>query len=149
MASTSIPARLAAVFTLAASCANRLQSIIDVLKHTRVPNEILALSNEVSDLRSVIAEVEVNHEIISRTTSIPGPEQAEHTNTRTSYQLERAHSKLMELDKLISSSVKLSHHKTQNLRKIIKLCNKDLSATVQGIREVKQNILLLVTSRTA
>ena len=148
MNSRSVSASLAALFTSTATCGTQLQSIIDALRYSSVPSEILALSNEVNDLRAVLAEVEANHQIMSRSIIVTG--QAEYTDARTADQLERACSKIIELDRLISSSIKLSQHNKQIVRKAVWLRSKDsIAAKIRELREIKHNIVLIMASRTA
>ena len=145
----SISTRLTTLFAVAATCSNKLRNIIDASKYSSVPSEILALSNEINDFRAVLAEVEANHQVMSRPFIITG--QAEYTDTRTADQLERAHSKMKELDRLISSSIKLKQQSPKQIfRKAAWLRNKNESmAIIQDLKEVKQNIMLIMASRAA
>ena len=150
MNSTSVFTSLATLNTLAAACGHRLRSIIDSSRHASIPSQILALSNEVSDLRAVLAEVEANHEIMSRSAIITG--KADYTDARISSLMERAESNLVELDKIISSSVKLARDKYNVLvfRKAVWLRSKESSiAMIQDLREIKQDIMLLMASKAA
>ena len=146
MGSTSVSASLAALFTVTSTCGNRLRSIMDILKYSSVPDEILALSNEINDLRAVLAEVEASHQVINRATIVTG--QPAYTITYTAEQLEGARLKMVELDKLISSSVKLNQHNTRMFRKAFWLRSRKMSmAMIRELREIKQNIMLIMASK--
>ena len=148
MNSTPVLDSLATIYKLTAACGQRLRNIIDSSIYSSIPNEVLALSNEISDLRAVLAEVEANHEIMSNSAIITG--QATYTDTRTSSLLKLAESKLKELDKIISNSVKFDKYNLRILRRIVWLGSKESSkAMVQDLREIKQNIMLVMASRAA
>ena len=112
---------LASVFTLTAFCGDRIRAIIDISKYGPVSVEFSALSNEVNDLRIVLTEVEANH-----------------TDFPILHLLERAHSILLEIDKLISSSFKLGENNDILLQKNTWLRKKSLSTTVMhSLREIR------------
>ena len=147
--STSVSAALTTISTLAATCSNHFQNVINISKYTPIPNEVLALSNEVSDIRAVLAEVETNHESIARSTTAI-VRQAESSDVQLSYLLQRAQSILIELDKLVSSSIKLGRHNEQVFQRAVWLRRRKLStAMLQDIRDIKQSIMLVIASKTA
>ena len=148
MSPMSVSAALVEISTLTATCGNRLRAIIDVWKYASVPSEILALSNEVSDLRAVLGEVEANHEIVARSTIITG--QAESPGVQLSDLLRRARLILIELDKLVSNSVKLGRNNERIFRRGLWLRKKNSCITMlQDLRNLKQNIVLVMASHTA
>ena len=89
---------LATVSTLAATCGNCLRAIIQNSKNTSVTSEILALSNEVSDLQAVLGEVEAHRQACSDSTGSAA--QAEEPDALTPHLLKRAHSRLLQLENL-------------------------------------------------
>ena len=138
---------LATVSTLAATCGNCLRAIIQNSKNTSVTSEILALSNEVSDLQAVLGEVEAHRQTCSDSTGSAA--QAEEPDALTPHLLKRAHSRLLQLENLVLGSIKLGRHneiviqRTAWLRK-----RRSYAAIIQDLREIKQNIILIATSQT-
>ena len=144
----SISTGLDTVTALAVTCGHRLRIIIDTSNYASASNEILALSNEVNDLRIVFYEVEAIHQTISRPNNDSGL--VEDIDARASHLLQRAYSILLELDKLVLSCVKLGRRNELVFRKAVWLRKKDLSmAMTHDLRVVKQNIILTMASRTA
>ena len=144
----SVPVSLNTLTGLAATCGHRLRTIIANSLHASASNEILALSNEVNDLRIVFYEVEAIHHNISGPQSSMGL--AEDFDTRASHLLGRAQSILLELDELISSCVKLGHGNALIFRRAVWPRKRNLSiAMTNDLRQIKQNIVLIMASKTA
>ena len=147
MNTTSVSATLATLSTLVATCGNRLRGIIDVSIFASVPAEILALANEVGDLRIVLAELEANHQVMVGSTIITG--QADYTDARILSLLEAAQRKVMGLDKLVTDTTKLGLHNERLFKKAAWLRRKSLGAAmVQELRDIKQNLMLVMASKT-
>ena len=140
MSSTSFSAGLNQLSTLTTSCGQRLRAIIDASKHgSSISNEIMALSNEVHDLGIVLDEVEANHGALSG-----------HSDTTISHLMRRAQSRLSRLDQIIMSSIQLGQSHELVIRKGAWLRRKaSCNMMTQDLRNVKQNIVLLLASRTA
>ena len=138
---------LTTLSTLATTYGSRLRDVIHTLKDSSLPHEILALQNEVSDLRTVLDEISTNRQTTSRSTVITG--QTEHNDTRILYLLRRAYSMLTELDEVTSSLAKLNQHNELVFQKRIWLRKRNFSKVlVQELRKVKQDIGLVLLSRT-
>ena len=131
---------LTTLSTLAARCDSRLRNIIDSSKYARlVSNEILALSNEVYDLHIVLDDIEANHGVMS-----------EYVDVRTAHVLRRTQSILARLDIVVTSSIQLDHNNEPAFRRSAWLWQRtSCKAMSQELRDIKQNIILLLASKAA
>ena len=127
---------LATLSTLTSTCGNRLRAIIDISRSTSVPSEILALANEVGDLRIVLDEVESQHE---------ASEQAGAPSYRILQLLGSAQSRVMELNRLVMSSVELGQHNEPIFRKNTWMKARRSRAILQELRDIKQNVVVIMT----
>ena len=143
----SLPVAFARLSSLAASFGNRLRSTISNSSSTSVPNELLALSNEVSDMQIVLDEVETNYLAIIRSPVVV--ESAEHSNSRILHLIHQAWSILTELNRLILEPVPVDQHSRQVFGRTVWRRKRRLCLNmIQGLRDVKQNMLLVLASQT-
>ena len=148
MESTSVSAGLATLSTFAADCGDRLRHVVDVVRNASASSEFSALSNEISDFRAVLSEVEATHRTIVGSTAITSD--TEDADALILYLLQRAHQRLVQLNGLILSSVKLRQHNELVFLKAVWLRKRVLSsAMTQDLRGIKQNLTLLIASKTA
>ena len=147
MSLNPMSASLTTVTKLTDTCGSHLRSVLKT-DPTSIPDEILALSNEISDLSIVLNEVEANHEAVVR--SIVTTEQVGRTDFWTSDLIQRAHSKLVELNNLVSRSIEEGRQNEGITRRGFWRQKKNLSKAsllMQDLRDMKQNIMLMLASK--
>ena len=143
---TSVSNNLITLSTLTANCGDRLGTVINATRHATVSSEAQALFNEVTDLRIVLGDVEGTYWTIVRSNT---PTRAARDIDALARYLVRAQSRLLELDQLIRSSVKPGPRNEPVFQRRAWLQKKNIyRAVLRDIRAIKENIVLLLVSRT-
>ena len=139
----SVATNIANVLDISVRCAKHTYKLIQDLRYA--PEELLALSNEVSSLGSVLWEVE---RVFKDTRMISPPQQ---TQNMLSLYLDGARMKLTELDALIASlNCTLSFGSSPGSMSVDRCGWLRIMAAAkklqQGFREDRQNIHLLLNT---
>jgi hypothetical protein len=143
----SITASVASLLSFSAACGTHLHKIIHNLRHA--PDEILALSNEITDLNLILADLEATCQSIESSDSPPTQSRAEFNGALTT-QLINARSKLIQLNSLGTSLLVSMPDGRTKFRKYTWVRKKSFVVALRrDLVDVKRNIGILLASTTA
>ena len=129
------------VIALCTQCMKQLRSLICSLRD--VPNELVALSNEISDLELILEEVKDTSESIEK-----NPAGNLRSANLISEQLEKAKSTMNELDELTKKFAKVRPGKMQMERFAWLSKGTDVKVLQKKLQKVKSNLSTLLATNT-
>jgi hypothetical protein len=142
----SITAAVVSFLSFSGSCAKHLRRLIHAANHA--PDEILAMSNEISDINLILNDIENTNRTIE--TSGAQGQASPDLNSALSEQLVIARSKIVQLEALSSKLFIRLPNGTMEFQRYAWVRKRSKAISSQrDLRKVKRSLDLLLSSATA